>query len=235
MVFVFEARRLRFSAVTEDSYGAVRPAVLAGSGAVVSEHVDSLPLWDRCLLMAVLPLIAEEQQQQRERRNAAAAGGGLTTDDGAGSSSNDDDDVDTDGGDRDPDLQHRHRPAADAPVTVDDVVLGLKMVRALDELEVAWDSIRAARSGAHNEHGDNGDGGSDRRNRRVPLTDEEVMMEALLAERCGPGFLANESSSSSSEVGGDESIDIAMCFDDRGESVGMGSAGVFGGHGYHHP
>nr|CCC95795.1 unnamed protein product [Trypanosoma congolense IL3000] len=79
------------------------------------------------------------------------------------------------------------------------------------------------------------------RQRRGEKTAEELFLEELLRERIGDAFprdngCAEEEDTSS--ISGDDNnhgdeVDIAMCFNADGTVVGIGSAGLFGGHGYH--
>ncbi|RHW67691.1 hypothetical protein DPX39_110100400 [Trypanosoma brucei equiperdum] len=86
------------------------------------------------------------------------------------------------------------------------------------------------------------------RQRRGEKTAEECMLEELLRERIGDDFMRGRhtrggskgcdgcESSSGSDEDVYEDADIAMCFNTDGTVVGIGSAGLFGGHGYHlHP
>lgn len=261
MTFVFEARRLPFSSISEEAYSEAKTALVGDAahqglrvhcGSVVMQHVDSLPLWDRCMLLAVLPIVLDGRRQAQQGRHNHAT----TTDEENGMS-----DVATDGrnsatdtesgpvqaSDPSATLDCCHDDASTRPplhaasqVTVDDVVLAMKIVRALDELEVAWDHIRTVRGTS----GGDADGKHQCRGapRAVPLTEEELMMELLLAERGVPGFLretceeedGDEGTSGDSARGQSaDDVDIAMCFDVQGNSIGMGSAGVYGGHGFH--
>ncbi|ORC86027.1 uncharacterized protein TM35_000312130 [Trypanosoma theileri] len=98
------------------------------------------------------------------------------------------------------------------------------------------------------------------RQRSGNMTAEELMMEELLRERMGNDYLGDEkdasrrkrrnvsnsdsgnhnnnnndddTNSDNSDNDEDETVDIAMCFAEDGEVLGIGSAGLFGGHGYH--
>ncbi|KAH9586319.1 hypothetical protein LSM04_006057 [Trypanosoma melophagium] len=85
------------------------------------------------------------------------------------------------------------------------------------------------------------------RQRTGNLTAEELMMEELLRERMGSDYLREEKNTSRTKrrnsADGDndadddeeeeETVDIAMCFAENGEVLSIGSAGLFGGHGYH--
>ncbi|KEG07259.1 hypothetical protein DQ04_10401010 [Trypanosoma grayi] len=103
--------------------------------------------------------------------------------------------------------------------------VALRIVEELPELESAHARIIAYRE----------------RRREGAMTAEEHMMEEVLRERMGDDFLddsdsgsvARGASSDEEEEDEDEEMDIAMCFNAKGEVVSIGSAGLFGGHGYH--
>ncbi|EKF30948.1 hypothetical protein MOQ_005222 [Trypanosoma cruzi marinkellei] len=99
--------------------------------------------------------------------------------------------------------------------------VALRIVEELPELETAYSRILEYRE----------------RQRTGDMTAEELMMEELLRERMGKDFLAEDEDESSSLDEDDdkkaEEVDIAMCFTLDGEVVSIGSANLFGGHGYH--
>ncbi|KAF5220919.1 hypothetical protein ECC02_006079 [Trypanosoma cruzi] len=99
--------------------------------------------------------------------------------------------------------------------------VALRIVEELPELETAYSRILEYRE----------------RQRTGEMTAEELMMEELLRERMGKDFLGGEEDESSSLDEDDdkraEEVDIAMCFNLDGEVVSIGSANLFGGHGYH--
>ncbi|EPY32576.1 hypothetical protein AGDE_08557 [Angomonas deanei] len=96
--------------------------------------------------------------------------------------------------------------------------LALKIVGQLDELDEAFDRSKEAR----------GDADYAALNTNNGLTAEEQLMNALFQERFGHDFLPVDDAVATSNE-----IDIAMCFDESGSSIGLGTAKVFGTHGYH--
>ncbi|RNF03500.1 hypothetical protein TraAM80_05672 [Trypanosoma rangeli] len=85
--------------------------------------------------------------------------------------------------------------------------VALRIVEELPELEMAYSRILEFR----------------KRQRAGDMTEEELMMEELLRERMGSDYCRDT----------DDDIDIAMCFNVDGAVVSIGSADMFGGHGYH--
>lgn len=111
------------------------------------------------------------------------------------------------------------------------VSVSLRVVRALEELEVAYDI--ACEAGERHRCRP-GEPSASARICAGRKTAEEILMAELLRERCDGTLPALLDDNSDVERGEDETLpDIAMCFDTEGESIGMGSVGVFGGHGYH--
>ncbi|KAK7196984.1 hypothetical protein NESM_000641800 [Novymonas esmeraldas] len=196
MTFVFEARRLPFASVSETYATRLQPLLALHA-------LEGLPLWDRCMLAAVLPVV-----------------------------------------------QQRHADVQ--PAREEDVAIALSIVRGLDELEVVFDSIVSTRAELHEQRQPlTSEASADARRRsQPPKTSEEILLEQLLQERFSDTapYLRESSSSNSSSSGsggaeteepGEEEeeagtvVDVAMCFTAAGESLGIGSANVFGGHGYH--
>lgn len=138
-------------------------------------------------------------------------------------------------------LMERYPDTNKAIPTPDDVQVAMRIVNELDELEVAYDHIVMVR----NERAQRLRGHAGAQAQRAPVADtrtaEEILMDDLLKERLGPYaglFLASDLE----DVQGDgangeeeDDVDIAMCFDVMGQTVGIGSAAVFGCHGYHPP
>lgn len=60
-------------------------------------------------------------------------------------------------------------------------------------------------------------------------------MEQLLQERFSETapYLPDSDDESGERASAQDVVDVAMSFTTRGESLGIGSAAVFGGHGYH--
>ncbi|CAJ1017917.1 hypothetical protein Q4I30_001450 [Leishmania utingensis] len=238
MTFVFEARRMPFGSISETYAARLQP--------IVALHaLDELPLWDRCMLVAVLPVV-----QQRHAASSAAAPQStvvssptLTVDVGNNAdaaaatvavaslpsartrtASNEE--------------KLRVSPGLAGAPLLEDVALTLTIVRALDELEVVYDSIISIRAEQQQQQ-QPGSGvlaaAAPRRAFAQPKkTSEEILMEQLLQERFSDttSYLP-DSNSDDGENGAEEVVDVAMCFTIKGESLGIGSANVFGGHGYH--
>ncbi|CAJ1006052.1 hypothetical protein Q4I28_001368 [Leishmania naiffi] len=239
MTFVFEARRMPFGSISETYAARLQPIVAL-------QALDELPLWERCMLVAVLPVV-----QQRHAASAAAAPQStvassptLTVDVG----NNADAAAATVGVASLPSARTRTASneeklrvspgLAGAPL-LEDIALTLTIVRALDELEVVYDSIISARAEQQQQQQQPVSGvpaaaAPRRAFARPKKTSEEILMEQLLQERLSDttSYLP-DSSSDDGENGAEEVVDVAMCFTIKGESLGIGSANVFGGHGYH--
>ncbi|AIN95945.1 hypothetical protein LPMP_090290 [Leishmania panamensis] len=237
MTFVFEARRMPFGSISETYAARLQP--------IVALHaLDELPLWDRCMLVAVLPVV-----QQRHAASSAAAPQStvvssptLTVDVGNNAdaaaatvvvaslpsartrtASNEE--------------KLRVSPGLAGAPLLEDVALTLTIVRALDELEAVYDSIISIRAEQQQQQPGSGvpAAAAPRRAFAQPKkTSEEILMEQLLQERFSDttSYLP-DSNSDDGENGAEEVVDVAMCFTIKGESLGIGSANVFGGHGYH--
>ncbi|CAJ1013624.1 hypothetical protein, conserved [Leishmania lindenbergi] len=236
MTFVFEARRMPFGSISETYAARLQP--------IVALHaLDELPLWDRCMLVAVLPVV-----QQRHAASSAAAPQStvvssptLTVDVGNNAdaaaatvvvaslpsartrtASNEE--------------KLRVSPGLAGAPLLEDVALTLTIVRALDELEVVYDSIISTRAEQQQQpvSGVPAAAAPRRAFAQPKKTSEEILMEQLLQERFSDttSYLP-DSSSDDGENGAEEVVDVAMCFTTKGESLGIGSANVFGGHGYH--
>ncbi|KAG8346018.1 hypothetical protein TRVL_03158 [Trypanosoma vivax] len=136
---------------------------------------------------------------------------------------------------------HQHYPTREKGEVAWGV--GTKILGFLQELELVYKRIEEFRSNWR--HGE--------------LTREERRFEELIRQRVGEdigaskvGMKSDKSSdgdkpkggcasaglfegapnSSDRGVEGDEEPDVAMCFNLEGELLGIGSAGLFGGHGY---
>ncbi|XQJ25046.1 hypothetical protein NXY56_000946 [Leishmania guyanensis] len=237
MTFVFEARRMPFGSISETYAARLQP--------IVALHaLDELPLWDRCMLVTVLPVV-----QQRHAASSAAAPQStvvssptLTVDVGNNAdaaaatvvvaslpsartrtASNEE--------------KLRVSPGLAGALLLEDVALTLTIVRALDELEAVYDSIISIRAEQQQQQPGSGvpAAAAPRRAFAQPKkTSEEILMEQLLQERFSDttSYLP-DSNSDDGENGAEEVVDVAMCFTIKGESLGIGSANVFGGHGYH--
>ncbi|RNF12512.1 uncharacterized protein Tco025E_06465 [Trypanosoma conorhini] len=106
-------------------------------------------------------------------------------------------------------------------------MVALRIVEELPELEVAYARALEFRE----------------RQRTGEMTEEELMMEELLRERMGGDYGwearrdddgGGDGGSSSDDADGQaDEVDLAMCFGLDGAVVSIGSADVFGGHGYH--
>jgi hypothetical protein len=250
MTFVFEAGELPFATVSEDYASRI-------DGLVRAYDLAHLPVWDRCMLVAVLPVVL----QRRQAVAMAVAASLSNATEGRNSNINNNDNNSSslsEGGDvadaaedilavQQQQLQATAHPpergsasldptshtSAAADATLSDVEVALTIVRQLDELEVVYDSIVSTRQAGR-------DGGADSASSKQPAkTSEEILMEQLLQERFSSfaPYLRvgdnddDESGERASEEG--DVVDVAMCFSARGESLGIGSAAVFGGHGYH--
>lgn len=175
MTYVFEAARLPFDSLTEEVAAAVLPSLDADATAVVTR----LPLWDRCVFAAVLPVVRTETNTCRGATHNA---------------------------------------------TVDQVEVALQIVKQLDELEAAYDHIMSLKGAKPQQASDQ------QASPKLQRTAEEMLMDEIFMERFGPQVDIHDTESASSD-----DVDIAMCFDSNGESVGIGSAALFGGHGFHPP
>ncbi|CAG9569634.1 conserved hypothetical protein [Leishmania major strain Friedlin] len=235
MTLVFEARRLPFGSISEVYAASIQP--------IVALHaLDKLPLWDRCMLVAVLPVV-----QQRHSASAAAAPPSTVV--RPSLTRNDSDNADAAAASLSSATvraaNHEERvnasPELAGAPSLEDVALALTIVRALDELEVVYDSSISTRAELEQQQQQQPSlpaaslAEAPRRAFKQPKkTSEELLMEQLLQERftdTAPYLL--ESSDEGGENSADAAVDVAMCFTVKGESLGIGSATIFGGHGYH--
>lgn len=108
--------------------------------------------------------------------------------------------------------------------------VALQIVHQLDELETISEDVRRQRDAAQTSHN---------KQAKSCLTDERLFFDQLLRERMlMRGAVVSEeadenASDDSSEEDEMDTNDMAMCFDVHGNSVGVGPAHLFGGHGYH--
>lgn len=240
MTLVFEARQLPFGSIYEAYAAPIQP--------ILALHaLDKLPLWDRCMLAAVLPVV-----QQRHLAGAAATpsstvvrppltvDGGDTADAAAADASLSSTTIRA--------ANHEERvnasPELAGAPSLEDVTLALTIVRALDELEVVYDSSVSTRAELKQQRQQHQHqlsvpaaslAEAPRRAFKQPTkTSEELLMEQLLQERIfGAVPHLPESSDEDGETSIEASVDVAMCFTVKGESLGIGTANIFGGHGYH--
>ncbi|TPP42902.1 Protein kinase domain family protein [Leishmania donovani] len=199
MTLVFEARRLPFGSISEAYAAPIQP--------IVALHaLDELPLWDRCMLVAVLPVV-----QQRHSTGAAAAPPSTVAQPPLTGSSGDNADAAAAASWSSATIRaanHEERvnasPELAGAPSLEDVTLALTIVRALDELEAPRRAFKQPKK-----------------------TSEELLMEQLLQERLAdtaPYLL--ESSDEDGEKSAEAAVDVAMCFTDRGPSVGGGDGGT---------
>ncbi|KPI86297.1 hypothetical protein ABL78_4644 [Leptomonas seymouri] len=250
MTFVFEACELPFGTVTADYASCI-------DGLLQANDLTHLPLWDRCMLAVVLPVVL---QRRKAAADAVAASSSTqprqqTVSTNSGSQQMNPSKQAQDGGDLadaaedHPIVSPNAPPASTVAATVSDVEVALTIVRQLDELEVVYDSIvsrrKAQQTAAHELTASASpamgtcatDAAADA-GARQPKTSEEVMMEDLLQERfseTAPYLVDSDDESVERAREEGDVVDIAMCFTTRGESLGIGSSAVFGGHGYHPP
>lgn len=247
MTFVFEACELPFGDITDDYASRIRDVIAAFD-------IHHLPLWDRCLLAAVLPVVVQ-------RRQAIAASDAAAT---AATISREEEDIHQrrnapedgeaeesaqracDGGDvaDAADVQRPSPASSSTPTaaTLADIEVALTMVRQLDELEVVYDSILSTRRAQQEKDRFDAGAGSAGIDAPAPArtanqpkkTSEEIIMEQLMQERFSDTApYLPESDDDDDDASGEDVVDVAMCFTTQGESLGIGSAAVFGGHGYH--
>ncbi|CAJ1986539.1 hypothetical protein conserved [Leishmania donovani] len=235
MTLVFEARRLPFGSISEAYAAPIQP--------IVALHaLDELPLWDRCMLVAVLPVV-----QQRHSTGAAAAPPSTVAQPPLTGSSGDNADAAAAASWSSATIRaanHEERvnasPELAGAPSLEDVTLALTIVRALDELEVVYDSSISTRAELEQQqqqpslHAASLAEAPRRAFKQPKKTSEELLMEQLLQERLAdtaPYLL--ESSDEDGEKSAEAAVDVAMCFTVKGESLGIGTANIFGGHGYH--
>lgn len=200
-----------------------------GDALVVAEIKKEFSLWERTLLVAVWQVMApyrEQQQQQQQQQLKEKKKQQGTKEEGE----------------------------EEARLLQQQVELAVKIVRGLDELESVYE-------GAKNTYYDEDAEGYlapppttanantataeceavITESRRAEL-EEEAIMNAIFQERFGIPFpppTANTEETATTikttTVRGRDKveIDVAICFNERGDSVGVGSAAVFGGQGYH--
>lgn len=133
MTFVFEAHELPFNAVTDEFARKIHDLITA-------YDLGHLPLWDRCMLAAVLPVVL----QRRQGMTAAEQ-----PDDEVRASAHDGGDV------ADAATDVPSAPSASPPslspggssisATLSDLEVALAIVHQLDELETVYDTIVSAR------------------------------------------------------------------------------------------
>ncbi|KPA77508.1 hypothetical protein ABB37_06893 [Leptomonas pyrrhocoris] len=247
MTFVFEACELPFDAVTE-AYARHLDDLLP------THDLTHLPLWDRCMLAAVLPVVLQRGQavvgvdpsgrQDASSRNNGNSNNNSREEADACASAHDGGDVADAAADQQIASSQRNalrRPDSPsglpaAAATLSDIEVALIIVRQLDELEVVHDTIVSTRK-AQQSTADELTASDAVGTRQPQKTSEDIMIEQLLQERFSETapFLPDsddESGERASEA--DASVvDVAMCFTANGESLGIGSSAVFGGHGYH--
>ncbi|KAG5484565.1 hypothetical protein CUR178_07156 [Leishmania enriettii] len=239
MTFVFESRLLPFRNISEAYAARVQP-ILAHCA------LEDLPLWDRCMLAAVLPVV----QQRHSVGTPAVPPSTVLSSPPLGLDGSDNADAATAAVVLTSSLPATMRAAsnegkakvsqgmADAP-SIEDVALSLTIVRALDELEAVFDSSMSTRAELKLQQQQRVSGvcaaeATCCAKAQPTMTSEEILMEQLLQERFydSTPYLP-ESSGDDDETGGEAELDVAMCFNFEGESLGIGSATVFGGHGCH--
>ncbi|KAG5485463.1 hypothetical protein LSCM1_07547 [Leishmania martiniquensis] len=238
MTFVFESRLLPFGDITETYAGRIRPIV-------AHYALDELPLWDRCMLAAVLPVV----QQRHSAGTTAAPSSAALSSVPLRPNGSDNGDASTAAGvltssrpsfmgaARNEERAKASEGMTDTP-SLEDVALALNIARALDELEAVYDSSRSTRAELKRQHHQGGPSGAAAEASCHTFsrlkTSEAILMEDLMQERfCDSAPYLPESSDDDGEGGGEAELDVAMCFTVKGESLGIGSANVFGGHGWH--
>ncbi|KAG5510534.1 hypothetical protein JKF63_06831 [Porcisia hertigi] len=218
MSFVFEARLLPFDDISEAYAARIRPVT-------VLYALDRLSLWDRCMLTVVLPIVQQRHSAGAAVDVASPSPATIQT------SSNGQKAVVW--------SESLGKPS------LEDVTLALTIVHALDELEVVYDSCSSTCAELKRQR---------QRQRQSALggtsvaemqghaasppkkTSEDILMEQLLQERFSETNPYLPESSDDEGTNDDEAdVDVAMCFNSKGESLGIGSARVFGGHGYQPP
>lgn len=263
MTFVFEARELPFDTVTDDYASRI-------DGLVQKHDLTHLPLWDRCLLAAVLPVVQERRQAVAAAAAAALAGPSRDAPDALNKiahfsepevnsaaqadltmpssssaittspSTNSTTTATTTNSTTRPTAAHASVSSDVSAAALPDIEVALAIVRQLDELEVVYDSILSTRQAQQPQHEDDE---ADRppvftapSPRQPQKTSEEILMEQLLQERfsdTAPYLPESDDDNDGDNDDGEAVVDVAMCFTAKGESLGIGSAAVFGGHGYH--
>ncbi|GET86278.1 hypothetical protein, conserved [Leishmania tarentolae] len=237
MTLVFEARRLPFGCISEVYAAPIQPIL-------VLHALEELPLWDRCMLVAVLPVVQQRHsagavpaQPSTVVRPPLTVNSGRTADVGGPTSSS----FSTTQAANQEERVNAAPELAGAP-SVEDVKLALTIVHALDELEVVYDSSASIREELQQQRQQQQQSLSGAFLAEAPRsafkqsrkTSEELLMEQLLQERFAEtGTYLRESSDDEGELGAEAAVDIAMCFTVKGESLGIGTVSVFGGHGYH--
>ncbi|KAG5506568.1 hypothetical protein JIQ42_06820 [Leishmania sp. Namibia] len=243
MTFVFESRLLPFSNISEAYAARVQPIV-------AHYALEDLPLWDRCMLAAVLPVV----QQRHSVGTPAVPPSTVLSSPPLGLDGSDNADTATAAvvltssppatmrAASNEEKAKASQGMADAP-SFEDVALSLTIVRALDELEAVFDSSMSTRAELKRQEEEqqqqcvSGVSAAEATccaKAQPKRTSEEILMEQLLQERFydSTPYLP-ESSGDDDETGGEAELDVAMCFSFEGESLGIGSANVFGGHGCH--
>ena len=247
MTFVFEAHELPFNAVTDEFARKINDLITA-------YDLGHLPLWDRCMLAAVLPVVLQRRQgmtaaeQPDDEVRASAHDGGDVADAAA--------DVPSAPSASPPSLSPG---GSSISATLSDLEVALAIVHQLDELETVYDTIVSARQArqttaeeekkkAPASRSQGAWGAAAAAAPRQAKTSEELLMEQLLQERfsetapylpeSGDGDGDDDDDKESGEPASQDRdavmmVDVAMCFTANGESLGIGSSSVFGGQGYH--
>ncbi|CCW69546.1 unnamed protein product [Phytomonas sp. Hart1] len=228
MTFVFEARLMPFGRITEELASSAADFFIDYDSEFMMEF-NKMPLWNRCMLAAVIPVILQRHQDLYQQQR------GCLSDKKSVSDS-----IET------------------VKVTQNDFQIALKIVNDLDELEVAAERIKSmwADKDEKYELGPYDESNCTFNNNAHPMcqdhrTEEDTYINRVLREHLRSNDQSSFSCISDSSIPQNnnehnclyednqiqekEEVDIAMCFNLNGVSIGMGSTRLFGGHGYHLP
>ncbi|CCW62210.1 unnamed protein product [Phytomonas sp. EM1] len=200
---------------------------LGGTDSESFIEFQKMPLWNRCMLAVVIPIVLQRHKTQYQDQR------GYLSDKKVASDS-----------------------IEATKVTHNDLEVALRIVSALDDLEVTAERIKSTWEdegercdlGLYDEI-DTTHNNKAHQRPRDHCTEDDICTDGMLQEHIGSdvSWLSSCSSDSSTikaynghsylnksnETREKEEVDIAMCFNLDGVSIGMGNASLFGGHGYH--